>query len=210
MCEVDRITGFVGVDLVRMMENAGRALADLVIVRYSPVSVMVLVGADGPGPHRFSWGQDRRAGWRPSPAGRHDRAWRLPQPFRSPCPSGGSAARPRSVGCSWPTSRFLRPLITTWDCRSRHLRFVRARRCECAATCDPERAVGRLETVRQRSGARQRESCRAPCGSGSIRRVRGCVRDPRSRLWRPRCGRTAPRRLPPWRTSGGRRTAPRE
>ena len=50
MRDVDRITmQRFGVDLARMMENAGRALAELAIVRFSPSSVIVLAGSGGNG-----------------------------------------------------------------------------------------------------------------------------------------------------------------
>ena len=48
MREVDRVViEEYGIDLVRMMENAGRALAELAITRFDPASVTVLAGAGG-------------------------------------------------------------------------------------------------------------------------------------------------------------------
>ena len=50
MREVDRVViEEYGIDLVRMMENAGRALAELAITRFDPASVTVLAGAGGNG-----------------------------------------------------------------------------------------------------------------------------------------------------------------
>jgi NAD(P)H-hydrate epimerase len=50
MREVDRImTEDLGIDLVRMMENAGRNLAGLARDRYRPATVTVLAGAGGNG-----------------------------------------------------------------------------------------------------------------------------------------------------------------
>lgn len=50
MRAVDRLTiEEFGVDLVRMMENAGRSLAELAISRFAPSSVVVLAGAGGNG-----------------------------------------------------------------------------------------------------------------------------------------------------------------
>ena len=50
MREVDRIMVDVyGIDLVRMMENAGRSLAELAITRFHPPTVTVLAGAGGNG-----------------------------------------------------------------------------------------------------------------------------------------------------------------
>lgn len=50
MHEVDHVMIYeYGIDLVRMMENAGRALADLALERFAPASVMVLAGAGGNG-----------------------------------------------------------------------------------------------------------------------------------------------------------------
>jgi len=50
MREVDRIMiTDMGIDLVRMMENAGRALAELAISRFDPNRVVVLAGSGGNG-----------------------------------------------------------------------------------------------------------------------------------------------------------------
>ena len=50
MREVDRIMiEELGITLVQMMENAGRNLADLALVRYRPASVLVLAGSGGNG-----------------------------------------------------------------------------------------------------------------------------------------------------------------
>ena len=50
MVEVDRIMiDELGIDLVRMMENAGRNLAQLVIDRFGPDTVTVLAGSGGNG-----------------------------------------------------------------------------------------------------------------------------------------------------------------
>ena len=50
MIEVDRIMiDELGIDLVRMMENAGRNLAQLTIDRFRPASVVVLAGSGGNG-----------------------------------------------------------------------------------------------------------------------------------------------------------------
>lgn len=50
MREVDRLlVEEYGLDLVRMMENAGRALAQVAIARFAPTSVVVLVGSGGNG-----------------------------------------------------------------------------------------------------------------------------------------------------------------
>ncbi len=43
------MVGEFGIDLVRMMENAGRALADVAVRRYEPRSVAVLAGTGGNG-----------------------------------------------------------------------------------------------------------------------------------------------------------------
>jgi NAD(P)H-hydrate epimerase len=50
MREVDRImVAEYGIDLVRMMENAGRSLAELAIARFRPETVTVLAGTGGNG-----------------------------------------------------------------------------------------------------------------------------------------------------------------
>lgn len=50
MREVDRImTQDLGIQLIQMMENAGRTLADLAIARYGPASCTVLAGPGGNG-----------------------------------------------------------------------------------------------------------------------------------------------------------------
>ena len=50
MREVDRVTvEDLGIELVQMMENAGRNVADLAIRRFSPSSVLVLAGTGGNG-----------------------------------------------------------------------------------------------------------------------------------------------------------------
>jgi hypothetical protein len=50
MREVDRlVVEEYGIDLVRMMENAGRSLADLAITRFQPATVTVLAGTGGNG-----------------------------------------------------------------------------------------------------------------------------------------------------------------
>ncbi len=50
MREVDRImVEELGIGLVQMMENAGRALADLALGRFHPASVLVLAGPGGNG-----------------------------------------------------------------------------------------------------------------------------------------------------------------
>ncbi len=50
MVEVDRVMiDDLGIDLVRMMENAGRNLARLVIERFAPARVTVLAGSGGNG-----------------------------------------------------------------------------------------------------------------------------------------------------------------
>jgi NAD(P)H-hydrate epimerase len=50
MREVDRaMTEDLHIELVQMMENAGRNLAELAITRFSPVSVVVLAGTGGNG-----------------------------------------------------------------------------------------------------------------------------------------------------------------
>lgn len=50
MVEVDRVmVEELGIDLVRMMENAGRSLAELALGRFHPESVTVLVGPGGNG-----------------------------------------------------------------------------------------------------------------------------------------------------------------
>ena len=50
MREVDRLMiDEVGIDLIQMMENAGRSLADLVVSNYRPASVTVLAGSGGNG-----------------------------------------------------------------------------------------------------------------------------------------------------------------
>lgn len=50
MVDVDRIMiDELGIDLVRMMENAGRDLAQLVVDRFAPPSVCVLAGSGGNG-----------------------------------------------------------------------------------------------------------------------------------------------------------------
>ena len=50
MREVDRImTEDLGIELIQMMENAGRGLAELAIARFAPPSVMVLAGTGGNG-----------------------------------------------------------------------------------------------------------------------------------------------------------------
>jgi NAD(P)H-hydrate epimerase len=50
MREVDRIaTEELGIGLIQMMENAGRALADLAMARFGPATVTILVGKGGNG-----------------------------------------------------------------------------------------------------------------------------------------------------------------
>lgn len=50
MRELDRVlVEEYGIDLVRMMENAGRSLADLTITRFTPTTVTVLAGTGGNG-----------------------------------------------------------------------------------------------------------------------------------------------------------------
>ena len=50
MSEVDRVAiEDFGVDLVRMMENAGRGMADVVLTRYRAATVTVLAGSGGNG-----------------------------------------------------------------------------------------------------------------------------------------------------------------
>lgn len=50
MVEVDRrMTDDLGIQLIQMMENAGRHLASLAIARFDPVSAVVLVGSGGNG-----------------------------------------------------------------------------------------------------------------------------------------------------------------
>ena len=50
MREVDRIMiEDLGIELIQMMENAGRGLAELVVARFAPSSVMVLAGTGGNG-----------------------------------------------------------------------------------------------------------------------------------------------------------------
>ena len=50
MREVDRLMiEEVGIELVQMMENAGRNLADLAVRRFAPTSVVVLAGSGGNG-----------------------------------------------------------------------------------------------------------------------------------------------------------------
>jgi NAD(P)H-hydrate epimerase len=50
MREVDRVmVDDLGISLVRMMENAGRSLAELAIARFDPASVTVLAGPGGNG-----------------------------------------------------------------------------------------------------------------------------------------------------------------
>jgi NAD(P)H-hydrate epimerase len=50
MREVDRIaTEELGIGLIQMMENAGRALADLAMARFGPATATILVGKGGNG-----------------------------------------------------------------------------------------------------------------------------------------------------------------
>jgi NAD(P)H-hydrate epimerase len=76
------------IELVQMMENAGRTLADLAITRFSPASVTVLAGPGGDG------GGGLAAARHLANRGCQVRAWRSGPPQRPPTTTTSWPARP--------------------------------------------------------------------------------------------------------------------